>query len=120
MERFKWHGATDPATGQPVHDGNEAIARGLVPCKRDTGCDAPRPELSRYDARVLEFFLDCSDADLWVRVGMDAMRTHLDRVQMKVEADARGIVLSEHFLDKLQILEAAVRQFDASQRDNSE
>lgn len=87
-----------------------------MPCNRDDGCEAPRPTLSSYDARVLEFFLACSDGELWARVGMDATRTHIDRLQMKVEADARGIVLSEHFLDKFQVLESAVRRFDAERK----
>lgn len=116
MERFKRHGAIDPQTGAAIHDADEALRRRLVPCNKRSGCDNTPPELSKYDQYVLDFFIQCHNANLWVRGEFAGERRHLERTAVEIEARARRVVLSEYFLDKLQICEAAVREYDFKRR----
>lgn len=76
--------------------------------------------LDTYSRRVFEFFLSCHRADLWVRAGMDAERSHLNRQELEVEARARGIELSEQFLVKLAECEDVVCSFDRERRKRRE
>jgi hypothetical protein len=92
----------------------------LLKCAKPGGCVRGIPELDTYAQRVFEFFLACHRSDLWVRVGMDAERSHLDRRELAVEARARGVELSEYFLTKLVECEDVVCSFDRERRKRRE
>lgn len=87
---------------------------GRLVCGKSGGCDAPAiPQLDPYSNEVYRFFIACSDADLWDRVPMGSQRRRLRREAIAIEAAARGLELSEHFLTKLAECERVVRAWDA-------
>jgi hypothetical protein len=104
-------------TASRCHGCRETRKRsgGKAICERNEEgvCPLPRPQLDDgLRSAVLELFLDCARANLWVRSDYTGARSHIDRAQLQREADARGFVLTEDFLDKFSICESVIRSQD--------
>jgi hypothetical protein len=91
------------------------LKRGALPCSNPKRCEVCElPNLDPYSIRVLEFFLRCDKANLWTVSEFNGLRRHMNRDAVRIEAEARGIELSEHFLDKFAECESVIRGHDAA------
>jgi len=113
IKSFNHNGATDE-NGAPIHDVEVALRRGLVKCFQANGCTSRFPELDPFSRYVLQFFLDTSH--LMRRDGFSGDLARADRLELRQEADGRGITWSEALLDKYAVCESARMEADVTIR----
>jgi hypothetical protein len=99
-----------------LKDGVARTGRAVCVDERRGDCNAcpfALPQLDPYRTEVLHFFLVCARAHAWVRSDFSGVRRYIDPARLRLEAEFRGVELSEFFLDKFAICESVIAEQDA-------